>query len=184
MYYKKLEGKRIYLSPISIDDASLYTKWMNDKKITDGLNSTCKVINEEGEKEWISKVLERGGYTFGIILKDTDELIGNCGLMNENIIHGTATIGIFIGEEKYRGKGIGKEVIDLLLDYGFNYLRLHNIDLAVFSFNENAIKCYKALGFKEYGRRRECYYLDGKWHDEILMEMLESDYNNVKLENV
>ena len=40
---------------------------------------------------------------------------------------GVSTIGIFIGEEEYRGKGLGGEIIDLLLDYGFNNFTLKNI---------------------------------------------------------
>ena len=69
----------------------------------------------------------------------------------------------------------------LWLDYGFNFLRLHNIKLDVFSFNKQAIECYKKVGFKEYGVRHESYFLDGKWYDEISMEILEKDYRNVNV---
>lgn len=184
MHYKKLEGNKIYLSPITIDDIDKYLKWMNDKRITDNLNSTYKLINELGEKNWINRSLENNDYNFGIIDKENDELIGNCGIMDINLVHGKATLGIFIGEENKRGNGIGKEVLNLLLDYGFNQLRLHNIDLAVFDFNKQAIACYKGVGFKEYGRRRESYFVNGKWHDEILMEFLEDDYRNSRLKNI
>ena len=175
-YFKKLEGNKIYLSPLSLDDAELYTKWLNDRKVTDGLNCTNKITNIESEKEWITKSLEKCSYTFAIVLNDNDMLIGNCGIMNYDGINRTATLGIFIGEEENRGKGYGKEAIELLLEYGFNTLNLHNINLEVFAFNENAISCYKKLGFKECGRRHECYFLNGKYHDEIMMEILEDDY--------
>ncbi len=181
MYFRKLESERIYLSPMSLEDVNDYTKWMNDRKVTDNIHSTSKVITTIGEKEWVEKLMQRGGHTFAIVSKDNDKLIGNCGLMDTDYKDGTSTIGIFIGEEEYRGKGLGTEVINLLLDYGFNNLRLHNINLGVFSFNERAISCYKKLGFKEYGRRHECYYLDGKWHDEIWMEMLEEEYRKKNL---
>ncbi|MBQ3474660.1 MAG: GNAT family N-acetyltransferase [Bacilli bacterium] len=184
MYFKKLESERIYLSPMSLEDVNDYTKWMNDRKVTDNIHSTSKVITTIGEKEWVEKLMQRGGHTFAIVSKDNDKLIGNCGLMDTDYKDGTSTIGIFIGEEEYRGKGLGTEVINLLLDYGFNNLRLHNINLGVFSFNERAISCYKKLGFKEYGRRHECYYLDGKWHDEIWMEILEDEYRKNKLDQV
>ena len=182
MYYKKLEGNKVYLSPMTIDDVDDYTKWMNDRKVTDNIHSTSKMITTISEKEWVEDVMKRGGHTFAIVSKDNDKLIGNCGIMNTNYIDGRATLGIFIGEEEYRGKGLGAEIMNLLLDYGFNQLRLHNINLEVFDFNERAIACYKKVGFKEYGRRHECYYLDGKWHDEIEMEILEDDYRNTRLE--
>ena len=184
MYYKKLEGKRIYLSPMTIDDAEDYTKWMNDRMVTDNIHSTAKVISSMNEREWVENVLKRGGHTFSIILKENDKLIGNCGLMDTNYIDGNATVGIFIGDEENRSKGLGTEVISLLLDFGFNNLRLHNINLAVFDFNERAIACYKKLGFKEYGRRHESYFLGGKWHDEIEMEILEQDYRKVDLKKL
>ena len=57
-----------------------------------------------------------------------------------------------------------------MIDLWFKYLNLNNIDLQVFNFNENAIACYKKLGFKEYGRRHEAYYCNGKYYDEIFME--------------
>lgn len=182
MHYKKLEGKNVYLSPMKMDDLEMYVKWMNDREVTDGTNSTCKIINDFSEKAWMEKILDRAQYTFSIMLKENDTLIGNCGIMNPNFIHGTAEIGILIGEEENRGRGLGEEVIELLLDYGFNQLRLHNMNLGVFSFNEQAIACYQKLGFKEYGRRHESYFLDGKWHDEIDMEILEKDYRETRLE--
>jgi len=182
MHYKKLEGKRVYLSPMTLEDAELYTKWLNDRGVTDGIHSTAKLINEVSEKEWVQKILEKEQYTFSIILKETDELIGNCGIMGFDGTDGKGTLGIFIGDEENRSKGLGAEIIELLLDYAFNQLRCHNINLGVFSFNERAINCYKKLGFKEYGRRHECYFLDGKWHDEIYMEILEDDYRNTRLE--
>lgn len=60
-----------------------------------------------------------------------------------------------IGEEENRNKGYGTETLKLLISYGFDYLNLNNIMLSVYSFNGNAISCYKKVGFKEIGRRRE-----------------------------
>ncbi|MBQ9657541.1 MAG: GNAT family N-acetyltransferase [Clostridia bacterium] len=48
----------------------------------------------------------------------------------------TATLGIFIGDKEYLSKGYGTEAIRLLLDYGFNYMNLHNIKLHVTSFKK------------------------------------------------
>lgn len=71
----------------------------------------------------------------------------------------------------------------LLLDYGFNYINLNNIDLGVFSFNTQAIRCYKKVGFKEYGTRHEAYFLNGKYYDKICMEYLRKDFNNEYIRN-
>ena len=47
--------------------------------------------------------------------------------------------------------------------------------LKVFEFNERAINCYIKLGFKEIGRRRQVYQVKGKYHDQILMDIIRTD---------
>lgn len=35
---------------------------------------------------------------------------------------------------------------------------------------------YERAGFREEGRRREVVFLDGAWHDEIVMGLLRSEW--------
>ena len=173
MYFKKLVGEHIYLSPTSVEDAEKYTKWLNDFETTDYIGQSTKIYTVENEKNFLENCSKKeNGVTLGIIKLDNDELIGNCGLKDIDSIGRTATLGIFIGDKEERNKGYGAEAIKLLLDYGFNYLNLNEINLDVYSFNERAIKCYEKVGFKEYGRRRECIYLNGKYYDLISMDIL------------
>ena len=140
-------------------------------------------MSVEAEKEWIENDAKNGTYNFAIVDIKTDELIGNCGINHIDTINRTAEIGLFIGKEENRSKGNGTEVIKLLLDYGFNYLNLHNIDLKVKSFNKRAINCYKKVGFKEYGRRRESTYLNGKYYDDIYMDILSKEFTENCIKN-
>lgn len=68
----------------------------------------------------------------------------------------------------------------MLVKYGFEYLNLNNIMLKVYSFNERAIKCYKKVGFKEFGRRHKTIPIKNVWYDDIYMEILREDYFNNK----
>lgn len=172
-YYKKLVGHKVYLSPICLEDAETYTKWLNDLSVTEKLGTSSNMISVCGEQEWINKNSQRT--IFAIIKTENDELIGNCGFNNVNQIHQCAEVGIFIGDEENRNNGYGSEAMSLLIDFGFNHLNLNNIMLKVFAFNEHAINCYKKAGFKEIGRRRQAYYLRGKYHDEIFMDIIRSD---------
>ena len=99
------------------------------------------------------------------------------------IISRTATLGIFIGEKEERSKGYGTEAIKLLLDFGFNYLNLHEIKLDVYEFNKRAIKCYEKIGFKEYGRRRKCKFINGKYYDSIEMDILAEEFRESYIKN-
>ena len=169
-YFKKIVGERLYLSPMNALDTETYVKWLSDRKVTDNLGMTSQIVNLIGEKEYIESK-KGNSYDFSIVLND-DTIIGNISLMHVDFISRKATLGIFIGDEENRSKGYGTEAIKLLVDYGFNILGLHNIDLNVFDFNIGAIKSYEKAGFKEYGRRHESYFLDGKFHDELSMEII------------
>ena len=178
-YYKRLTGERIYLSPIDPDDYEIYTKWMNDPEVIDFLTFRTRMITAFNER----KILERqaeGGYTFGIVNIENDELIGNVILAEVNNISRTASLGIFIGESKYRSNGYGAEAIWLVLDYGFNTLNLHNVELSLQSDNERGFACYKKVGFKECGRRRESTFKNGKYIDEISMDILEDEFRGMR----
>lgn len=173
-YFAKLPGKRLYLSPMNADDLMLYTKWMNDLEVTDRLGMSAQVTSTESEEKWLLD--NNSNYQFAIVRKEEDRLIGNCGFQDFSPIHQAAEVGLFIGEEQDRSKGYGSEVLTLLLDYGFHHLNLHNIMLKVFSFNERAIHCYEKVGFREFGRRSECYYVNGQFHDQIMMQILKDEW--------
>lgn len=174
-YFKKIEGEKVYLSPMNLEDIEKYVKWMNDFSTTDGLGSSSKVTTFESERAWLINNMDKKEQQFAIVLKETDKLIGNCGFVDINHLHQRGEVGLFIGEEENRSKGYGTEALSLLVEYGFNYLNLKNIMLKVFSFNKRAIKSYEKIGFKVLGKRTEDYYLNGKWYDEYFMEILRKE---------
>lgn len=172
-YYKKIVGSHVYLSPMNVEDAEQYAVWLNDLAVTDGLGSSSRNASLEGEKKWLTD--NAGEYQFAIVRLEDDKLIGNCGLHGLNQLAQSTEVGIFIGNEETRGKGYGTEALSLLVKYCFDYLNLHNVMLKVFSFNERAIHCYKKVGFKEIGRRREAYYVRGRFFDEVFMDILKGE---------
>jgi RimJ/RimL family protein N-acetyltransferase len=183
-YIKKLEGERIYLSPkINNDeDAKKLTIWFNDFNTTDYIGKSARIMTLEEEKRYLESN-ESDTYLFFIIEKNTDKMIGTIGLHKVNFIHRTSTLGIFIGEEDAHNKGYGKEAIRLILDYGFNYLNLNNINLDVLEFNKRAIECYRKCGFKEYGRRRKSNFTNGKYYDRISMDILKEEFTGSYIKN-
>lgn len=128
-YFKKIEGEKVYLSPMNLEDIEKYVKWMNDFSTTDGLGSSSKVTTFESERAWLINNMDKKEQQFAIVLKETDKLIGNCGFVDINHLHQRGEVGLFIGEEENRSKGYGTEALSLLVEYGFNYLNLKNIML-------------------------------------------------------
>ena len=92
-------------------------------------------------------------------------------------------MGVFIGDKEYRGQGYGTEAVKLILDFGFNYLNLNNIKLDLKEFNQRALACYKKCGFKEYGRRRKCNFINGKYYDTIEMDILAEEFKGDFIKN-
>ena len=180
-YFKKLESERLYLGPLMVNDAKTYCQWINDPSTSDGINKTKDMVTIENETEWLENINKRDdNYNFSIIIKENDTLIGSCAILKVDNINQKAEIGIMIGEESQRNKGYGKETIKMLLDYGFNELNLHNIEIGAYSFNERAVACYKGIGFKEVGRIRENRYHQGKRYDSVILDILKDEFNQNK----
>ena len=182
-YYKKVIGDRLYLSSMNLNDVEKYVEWISSPIVSDGMGNTSNILTESLDKEFIEKALKNGDKCFAIILLKNDELIGNCSIYCENDNTRVAELGIFIGDERFRNNGYGQEALNLLLDYGFNYLNLNSVYLNVFSFNDVAINCYKKIGFKEAGRLRENYFLNGKYYDVIYMDILKREFNGNYIRN-
>jgi RimJ/RimL family protein N-acetyltransferase len=173
-YFKKLLGERVYLSPMNPEDAETYAKWLNDLSVTENLGMSGAAISVAGEQEWIRKNAQ--GLQFAIVKSENDALIGTCGFNAVDQARQCAELGIFIGSEDDRGCGYGAEALSLLAGFGFDYLNLNNIMLKVFAFNTRAIRCYRKVGFREIGRRRQAYYLKGEYHDDVFMDLIRSEF--------
>ena len=181
-YFKKLVGDRIYLSPRNSEDAEIFTEWLNDFETTDYLGRSGIITTLDAEKKYLEENNSPEA-SFVIVTIDDDKMIGTISLECINHTNRCATLGVFIGNKNYRGEGYGTEAIKLILEYGFKYLNLKNVKLNLMEFNERALKCYKKCGFKEYGRRRKCKFVNGKYYDSIEMDILAEEFNEDCIRN-
>lgn len=181
-FFKKLVGDNIYLSPTSVEGAEKFTEWLNDFDTSDYIGRSGMIATLGAEKEWLEEHCNDEATLAIVRLKD-DELIGTISLNNISHLRRIATLGIFIGDKESRNKGYGTEAIKLMLEYGFKYLNLNNIKLDLMEFNERALACYKKCGFKEYGRRRKCNFINGKYYDTIEMDILAEEFQGDYIRN-
>jgi RimJ/RimL family protein N-acetyltransferase len=83
--------------------------------------------------------------SFSVVSTDTNLSIGHCEIYQSP---DSVKIGrIIIGDKEQRGKGYGQQITRLLLDYIFSTLPQTKVELNVFDWNINAIKCYEKAGF-------------------------------------
>jgi RimJ/RimL family protein N-acetyltransferase len=82
---------------------------------------------------------------YKVILTETLEVIGNAELNLENTKPRLSRI--LIGDISNRNKGLGKRIVDSMLDKLFSELNYNDADLNVFDWNKSAIRCYDKIGF-------------------------------------
>ena len=112
----------------------------------------------------------------GIVVKETDLLIGSAGLHQIHFKDRHAEFGILIGEKSAWGKGYGTEVTALMTGYGFATLNLNRVWLRVHEDNQRGIKAYEKVGFKREGVLRQHKYREGRYVDVVVMGILREEW--------
>ena len=127
----------------------------------------------ERSRKWLEWL---NGHPFARIIEAEGEPVGHLRLhsLNEEDRKVKLAIGLF-GETNL-GRGIGRHAIRLALDHAFEPMRLHRVELRVLSFNERAIRCYRACGFSHEGTERDSALIAGEWHDDWIMGILEHEH--------
>lgn len=115
---------------------------------------------------------------FSWIIDVDNHCVGSAGFHQISIEDNSATYRIGIFDPKFHSKGIGTEVTRLLLKYGFETMKWHRIDLKVLDYNLRGIRCYEKCGFKKDGVLRENAYIEGKYYSDIVMSILDYEYQN------
>jgi RimJ/RimL family protein N-acetyltransferase len=173
---KLFEGNKVYLRPVSVEDGDLYYKTTLDNDIR-RLTGSQRIFTKEFVHKYIeNKANEASEILSFIVIKETDQIIGDIQLNDIDNFNRSANIRISIDKKENQGKGYGSEAMCLVLDYAFGIMNLHRIDLEVYSFNEPAIRTYEKIGFKKEGMKRDVLFYDHRYHHCIIMSILEHEY--------
>lgn len=66
--------------------------------------------------------------------------------------------GFIVLNNEKRGKGYGKEMLCLALQYAFDILKVKKVTLGVFENNPAALHCYQSVGFQESTTKEAIVY--------------------------
>jgi [ribosomal protein S5]-alanine N-acetyltransferase len=114
-------------------------------------------------------------FQLAITLKDTHELIGNCGIrMNAPDAH-QADIGYELAAEQW-GKGYATEAAHAMIEYGFSVLKVHRIYAECVAENTASARVLEKLGMRLEGRLRDNDYFKGRWWDTLLYAILDYEW--------
>ncbi|MBY5760421.1 GNAT family N-acetyltransferase [Rhizobium leguminosarum] len=173
-----LKGAGVHLRPASPDDAEARFSLGTDADISRmfGVSqSDVKPITRDAAEEW-AQGQAQNPYAWMIELEQ--RLIGEIKLHSLNFQDRRASMAVAIYDPPLLGKGLGSEAIRLLLQHAFTELKLHRIGIRVLAYNERAIRAYQKCGFVVEGRERETAFVDGKWHDDLMMGLLSTEFQD------
>jgi len=166
------EGKKVRLRSLRNDDIMVLFEWINDPELIRFTNN-YRPISEVEQRAWFHSLYEQENQiVLGIEVRRGKKLIGTCGLYSIEWLNRKAEVRIKIGDKSYWGRGGGREAMELLVEFAFSDLNLRRLWLKVLPTNISALKLYKNVGFEEEGTLRDDLYIQGKYHDLIVMGLL------------
>lgn len=180
----------IYLDVLNLGACNIVREWRN--KLPETLRTPFRLTYEQQVNFYESVVCNRNSKHryFGIFIKDfsadpkcedffNDKIIGMGGITNIEFENGLGEISLILGPE-FIGKGFGSQAVKLLLDVGFNQLRLNNIYGECFKCNKNIgfwekqIKKYNAVTAILPSRK----YYNGEYYDSLYFNFNEIDFED------
>ena len=174
-----ITGEKVALGPLHTGLLPFLVRWDNDFPTGDLRGNEPRPLSPEAATAVYEPLIkgEREDW-IGFAIYELPELrpIGVTNIRDFTNSERTAEFGITIGEASQRGRGYGTEATQLVLDYAFTVLGVHNVWLDTASYNVAALRAYGRAGFKEIGRRREAHRLGDRVYDVVLMDCLATEF--------
>ena len=175
-----VRGEAIYLTNLDPANAEVARAWINDPEINRYLLTGQVPVSAAAEAAFYERAVidwaAGTAFQFEIHVAEDGRYIGNCGLHKVDMRHRSAEVGILIGDTSEQNRGYGRDAIRTLLRFGFDTLGLHRIAIKCQADNDRGMHLYPKLGFREVGRKRDATFTFGKWVDEAVFDMLDSEW--------
>ena len=170
-------GRRLCLRPLARAEAAVFVPWVNDPEVTRTLAIGVRAMDVRAEEVFIEKTnASAHDVLFGIVVQETDQLIGSTGLHQIDFRNQRAGFGIMIGEKNAWGKGYGTEATALVVHYAFRKLHLNRVQLQVYEHNLRGMRVYEKVGFRREGVLRQEHVYDGRFWDTVVMALLREEW--------
>ena len=113
---------------------------------------------------------------FQLLDNISGKVIGSCGYHTWYLEHRRAEVGYALTNDEFKQKGLMKEALGAVLQYGFNVMNLHRVEAFVAPENEPSLKLVRHFAFTQEGHLREHYFKNGVVEDSIVFSLLQSEY--------
>jgi RimJ/RimL family protein N-acetyltransferase len=150
------------LRKLAHDDIIFMKEYFEDSEIKNQFLFTQKKFDSDLIKKFIDKSYSKK--TINLAIEFYGEYAGTISLKNLDFDNLNAEYSIII-RKKFWGKGVASRATRLIINYGFETLRLKKIYLNVLSSNKRAIKFYLKMGFKYEGIFKKHFRIQNNYSD-------------------
>jgi len=171
------EGKFVSLRALEKEDLTTLKEWRNLLHVRKSTRE-YKLLNMINQKNWFESIHQSNPpkeIMFGILNK-RKKLIGVAGLTYIDWKNRNSEISIYFSTKNWQTKSDAKEVINLILEYGFEELNLHRLYVEIFSLMKENIKLFSQMKFTKEGELREKVWRQNKWWNTLIFSKLSSEY--------
>lgn len=173
-------GERIWLRPIEPRDALVLAEVSHD--IDPKWSPTpSPAVSETAFRNMVASINE-SMLMWVVCWSDQQEAIGTASIRNIDLRHRTAETGMGLFYPEDRGKGIGNEVKELILDFAFDVMGLHALRCTIDSRNERSQRSVEKSGYARAGVLTADVPIGmGQYADTLVYQLLASEWRERKL---
>lgn len=161
------------MRPLEKEDADLLRRWRFAEANYAYFYEFVPTSRMQNEA-WLENTLRKSSEINFIVTENVEGRdIGMISLIDIDMRNRKCEMGrVLIADENSRGKGIGQQVIEMLLEYAFQHLNMHKVYCEVFADNEAAVRLYQKCGFEKDGLFEKHIYKNGAYKDVIHMSII------------
>lgn len=178
MNFEVLKTNRLVLKRLLPNDFNYIFENYSKEEIKKllGHDSEDEFLKEKSKYEKGYTTYNRSFVYFQIIEKLSKSIIGDCVFHNWYFEHKRAELGYSITNERFKRKGLMSEALKVIIDYGFNEMKLHRIEALVGDKNTASLKLMEKYNFVREGLLRQHYFIEGEFENSIIFSKLKSDF--------
>lgn len=171
-----LKGEHIYLRALEPEDLDFLYAIENDESIWEISNTRTPYSRFLLEQylDHAQKDIYEVKQLRLVISSYTNDTLGLIDIFDFDFDNRRAGIGILIKSENDRGKGYGSEALQLLIQYCFKHLHLHQLYSNISEENEASLKLFTNQGFQTIGLKKDWNLINGHYKNEYLLQLIQT----------
>ncbi|MBW3520459.1 GNAT family N-acetyltransferase [Flavobacterium sp. NKUCC04_CG] len=170
-----LKGDLVYLRALEPDDLEFVYQLENEEALWEVSNTQTPysrfLIHQYLENAHLD-IYETKQLRLVICLQASKEAVGLIDLFDFDPKNQRAGIGIVINKQENRLQGIGSEALELLINYAFHHLHLHQLYANISTDNMSSERLFIKFGFQCIGVKKDWIRVGTDRKDEALYQLL------------